>query len=135
MNYIDERIVLTAQAVRNFFDLPVTINNYHAARNFSGFHPTPLHYARYNITRIYGDEGIVHGDYINHPHEPKRKVSSAHCSGRAIDILVKGLHSDEVKVEILKNLDMFPDIRRLEMGIEGWTHIDCNFTGKNVVTA
>ena len=56
-------------------------------------------------------------------------VLSQHYFGRATDSNVEGLTPEEVRVDILKNPDVFNMITRLESGVN-WIHADCAYTGQ-----
>lgn len=50
-------------------------------------------------------------------------VTGAHYKGMAVDFDLKGLTANEARKLIYKNIDKFPYIRGIEIGIN-WVHID-----------
>jgi Peptidase M15 len=98
---MDDRILRIADAVRDHFDVPVTINNWKVGGQFS----------QRGFRTVQQAGGAGH---------------SAHFYGRAIDFDVQGLTADEVRKEILSNSSAgdFPLISGMEMGIP-WVHLDC----------
>lgn len=102
---LDYRILKTADMVREWFGVPVTINNWKwgKPRRFSGWRPPWYRCARY----------------------------SQHFAGRAIDIQVKGLRASRIRREILDNYRHFLYITAIERGTPTWTHLDCRCSGRN----
>jgi hypothetical protein len=96
---MDRRILETADQIREFFGVPVVINNWHECgeRNESGF--------RFSQTS-------TGADY------------SQHKFGRAIDCLVGKLDAETVRRQILRNPRAFPHITVIEDGVD-WLHADC----------
>lgn len=106
--FIDPRIRKLANFTRKFFNKPVTINNWHTGGAFDqrGFR------------------------------EPESTVGaklSQHRFGRAIDINVSGMTSNQVYDTILANEKVFMDagLTCLEDKVDtvSWTHLDCRYTG------
>lgn len=95
---LDERILETADQVREFFGVPVTINNWHNGGQF-----------RYRGLRT--------------PRCPQYIAGSMHCVGKAFDCDVKGKTAEDVRSEIMMNQDKFPHIMRME-SLVNWVHID-----------
>jgi len=98
--FFDSRLLVTADAVREYFDQPMIINNWKTRGNYShrGFR------------------------------RPNCKVGagfSQHKFGRAIDFDIKGLTAEEVRIEILNNQKhpAFTHITTLERGVS-WVHLD-----------
>jgi hypothetical protein len=96
---LDSRILYTIDQLRIGFDKPIIINNWYfdGCLNYRGFRP-------FNC-------GIG-------------AENSQHKYGRAVDINVKGLTSEEVNDHIIKNQKKYEYITFLETG-KSWTHIDC----------
>lgn len=103
ISLIDWRILWTADAIREYFKKPMTINNWHlnGSREWSGIrYSNCKHYSRY----------------------------SQHTFGRAIDFYIDGIDSSCVRTIIRNNPDKstFQYITCLE-DYDGmsWVHIDC----------
>lgn len=106
--FVDPRIISVAQFTRDFFGKPIIINNWYdgGKYNYSGFR------------------------------EPKCTVGadlSQHRFGRAIDIKVSGLTSEEVYTAIIKAQEKFMDAGLTTMedvrDTPTWNHLDCRHTG------
>lgn len=97
---LDDRILRILDAVREHFDVPVTINNW---KNGGPFKQRGL-----RTVQVPG--GALHG---------------AHFYGRAADFDVEGQTANQVRLEILENaaLDDFALITGMEMNID-WVHLD-----------
>ena len=97
---MDDRILRIADFVRDYFDVPVTINNWHGGGQFSqrGF-------------RTQQQAGGA-------DHSP-------HFYGRAADFDVKGMTADEVRKAIMEdsNHGDFSLITGMELNIS-WIHLD-----------
>lgn len=99
---LDDRLLRSDDAIREFFGKAVTINNWHldGRRMFSGYRPPDCRIgARY----------------------------SQHRFGRASDKIISGISADEARKAILKNRKAFPLIRSMELGVS-WLHTDCRPT-------
>ena len=103
---MDERILISIDSLRDFFGVPITINNYSKGLSYRGLR-TPIC--------------------------PQYKPNSQHSFGRAIDFDVQGMDAENVRQTILKNQSKFPLISRMEIGTE-WVHIDCANTGSSLIT-
>jgi len=104
----DDRIILSIQKLRDYFDKPITINNWFSGGQFKfrGFRP---------------------------PSCTIGAIVSAHRFGRAIDFDVAGMKAEEVRqVIIQKHEELFPLIMRMEAGVN-WVHIDTVWTGKREI--
>lgn len=101
--FIDRRIVLLADFIRDRFGKPMTINNWHEGGPFSyrGF--------RQRSCEVGGD-------------------LSQHRFGRAIDFNIAGLTAQEVYKDLIDNQDMY--LKAGATTVEdinftsGWTHLD-----------
>lgn len=108
--YIDRRIVVLAQAIRDHFGKSMTINNWFTdgPRKESGL-------------RLQGTKTGAE--------------FSQHKYGRAIDFIIEGLTDDEVAADIIKNESKFIalGLTTLENAnvTTGWTHADIRYTGLN----
>ena len=103
---MDVRILKSADGIREYFNKPVTINNWAwgGPREWSG---------------------------IRLPHSPYYSKYSQHSYGRALDLLVQGVPAEEVRQEILHHPwnKAFKYITRMEDSV-GWIHIDCKHHDK-----
>lgn len=97
----DERILIQIDLIREYFNVPVTVNNWKTGGDFKdrGFRRS---------------ESYTGSQY------------SQHRFGRAIDFDVKDLTADVVRKEIIKNQNSyyFKYITRMEENVN-WVHIDC----------
>lgn len=112
--FIDERLIQTIDIIREFFDAPMTINNW-----------------------LWGGNLQQRGYRANKDEMVKNKngyYCSQHCHGRAVDFNIKGYTTKEVYDKIIKHKQKFPYLKRIE-NVEKtptWVHIDLanvdNFT-------
>jgi len=99
---LDDRLLRSDDAIREFFGKAVTINNWHldGGRSYSGFRPP------------WCKTGAKWGQ---------------HRFGRASDKIIRDISADEARKTILKNRKAFPHIRAMELGVP-WLHTDCRPT-------
>lgn len=92
---MDERILVMADKIREYFGKPMIIN--YAGRQYRGFRPPQWLGTRY----------------------------SQHRFGRAIDFTIDGLTAEEVRRTILANKckDAFKQITAMEKNVS-WVHVD-----------
>ena len=105
--FLSPQLLLTIDAIREHFNKPMTINDWCFGGNL-----------QQRGLRANKDEIVVSKtDYY----------ISQHCLGCAVDFNIKGLNSQEVFNEILKNKHKFPYLTRIEnvKDTPTWTHIDC----------
>ena len=107
IQFMDARIVRTADKIREYFGKSMTINNWlwDGDREWSG---------------------------LRTPKSPYYSTHSQHSFGRAIDFLIKGVSAEEVRAEILKKPwhNAFKYITTLEDDVD-WVHADTRAYGKN----
>ena len=108
LRFIDPKLPIIAQGVKEYFNgRLVTINNwaYGGSRNYSGFRPYDC---------LVGAK------------------QSQHKSGRAIDLIVKGIKSEDVYKEIIDSQQYFVTlgVTAIEENTNGWTHLSCEWTDK-----
>ncbi|MFA5751099.1 MAG: peptidase M15 [Candidatus Paceibacterota bacterium] len=96
---MDDRILKTDDAIREFFGVAVIINNWHNGgdRRYSGYRPP-------NCTV---------GAYY-----------SQHRFGRASDKIMLFISTNTIRDEIIKNRKAFPYITVMEKNVS-WLHTDC----------
>lgn len=110
--FIDPKIPVLMQAVRDHFGKSMTINNWYHAGQFN-------------------NRGF------RHPHSETGGALSQHKMGRATDSNVEGLTSDEVAKEIIKEFKKFKPygLTTIENPAftKGWTHLDIRWTGLDTI--
>lgn len=105
--FIDQRIIQSAQDLRDNLGVSLTINNWHYGgdRYMSGLRTSEM--------KIY-------------------RQFSQHTFGRAVDIVSEKITADEMREHILTNQEKYPHITTLE-GNVSWLHMDCrNRDEKNI---
>lgn len=103
ISVMDWRMLWTADMIREYFDKPMVINNWHVggSRMWSG---------------------------IRYENSPEYSKFSQHTYGRAIDFYMKGIDSAEIRKTILDSPyeDAFKYITTVEdFPNQSWVHIDC----------
>lgn len=97
---MNPKLLITADSIREYFNKPMTINNWFLGGEFTlrGFRPKNC---------------------------PIGAVNSRHKFGDAIDFDIEGMTAEQVRQEILKNQKntAFKYITRMENGVN-WVHID-----------
>lgn len=110
--FLDPKIVVFADFIRDFFNKPVTINNWYSGGNLSlrGFRP---------------------------PDTTTGGKLSQHKFGRAIDVNVEGITPQEVYDRAIKNEMLFRGAGLTTMedinDTPTWTHFDVRWTGLNFI--
>ena len=109
IRYIDQRLIATLNAIRDYVNTPMTINNYK-----------------------FGGDRI--GSGLRLPGSKYHSMYSAHSHGMAFDA-VGNFDYDQIRQDIMdKEDELLPHPVRLEMDIN-WLHVDVmNETDKFVVT-
>ncbi len=104
LKFIDQRIVLACQYLREKIGKPIIINNWHndGEREFSGLRPF--------VCKV----GVMY---------------SQHKYGRAADLKCEGLSGEELR-SVVKMYwgDLKKYITTMEADTETWLHIDCRWT-------
>lgn len=116
--FIDTKLIKVLDLLREHFNRPITINNW-----------------------MWGGTLEQRGLRTNLDELVKKKTEkgslyiSQHILGKAADFNVKGLSSEEVYKEILKNRDKFYLISRIENidNTPTWVHIDCANVDKFII--
>jgi len=108
--FLDERMLDLAQFYRDYFDAPVTVNNWH-----------------------YGGKFKERGFRL--PNTDTGAQLSQHKMGRAFDCTVGGMSPNEVRKEIKDNEETFMEqgLTTLEHGdiATTWVHSDIRSTGQD----
>lgn len=104
--FIDTRLIKVLDLLREHFNKPITVNNW-----------------------LWGGDLQQRGLRANKDELVANKEDyyiSQHCLGKAIDFNVKGLSAQEVYDEILRNIEKFYLISRVEniKNTPTWVHID-----------
>ncbi len=113
--FIDPTLIKVIDLIREHFNAPVTINNWLWGGNLE---QRGLRTNCDEIVKEKTETGIL---YV-----------SQHCLGRAVDFNVKGLSSQEVFNEIVKNKEKFYLISRIEniKNTPTWCHVDVSNVDK-----
>jgi hypothetical protein len=103
--FIDPKIIVMAQFIRDRYGKPITINNYSLGGTF-----------QYSAFR---DHECTIG-----------ATNSQHRQGRAIDFRIQGMSPLEIRTDIIRNFESFRSsgLTTIEGGTPTWTHIDCRLT-------
>lgn len=98
--FIDPRLPMLAQVIREYFNKPMTINDWltNGPRNYSGFRPGNCKVGA---------------------------VNSSHKRGTAFDFVIKGMKPSEIQEEIKENFEYFKKygLTLLETNTATWTHV------------
>lgn len=110
---IDPRIISLAQAIRDFYNRPVIINDWY-----------------------YGGNQYAPGKTYNHSgyRAPSTRIGatySQHKFGRAIDIKIRDLHPNTIRHDLRTNFALFSTygLTTIEKDTPSWVHCDCRYTG------
>ena len=108
--FIDPRVPLLAQFIRDWFSKPLTINTWRNGgdKNLSGFRPPDCE---------------IGASY------------SQHKFGRALDFRIHDIDSAEIREVIRNNFVRFNDfgLSTIEEGTPTWVHIDCRTTNSQLI--
>ena len=116
--FIDSRLIKVLDLLREHFNKPITVNNWLWGGNL-----------QQRGLRANKDELVAN---------KKDYYISQHCLGKAVDFNVKGLSAQEVYDEILRNIEKFYLISRIEniKDTPTWVHIDvANIDGFKIFNA
>ena len=104
--FIDTKLIKVLDLLREHFNRPITVNNWLWGGNL-----------QQRGLRANKDELVAN---------KKDYYISQHCLGKAVDFNVKGLSAQEVYDEILRNIEKFYLISRIEniKDTPTWVHID-----------
>ncbi len=112
--FIDPRLKITIDWIREKLDKPITINNY----GFGGLDTqSGVRCNMCNLVKSKTDKGQVY--------------MSAHCTSNAVDFSVEGMTAEEVRNWLVRNQEDLSYPIRLESGVD-WVHLDCRDTGQKI---
>lgn len=117
--FLDERLILTLDALREYFNDPITVNNWLWGGNLQ------QRGLRTNCDEIVKNKTLKNSLYV-----------SQHCLGKAVDFNVKNHTVKDVYKVILENPKAFPYIKRIENinKTPTWVHIDiANTENENII--
>ena len=117
--FLDERLILTLDALREYFNAPITVNNWLWGGNLQ------QRGLRTNCDEIVKNKTLKNSLYV-----------SQHCLGKAVDFNVKNHKVKDVYKVILENPKAFPYIKRIENinKTPTWVHIDiANTENENII--
>lgn len=117
--FLDERLILTLDALREYFNAPITVNNWLWGGNLQ------QRGLRTNCDEIVKNKTLKNSLYV-----------SQHCLGKAVDFNVKNHTVKDVYKVILENPKVFPYIKRIENinKTPTWVHIDiANTENENII--
>ena len=117
--FLDERLILTLDALREYFNAPITVNNWLWGGNLQ------QRGLRTNCDEIVKNKTLKGSLYV-----------SQHCLGKAVDFNVKNHTVKDVYKVILENPKAFPYIKRIENinKTPTWVHIDiANTENENII--
>ncbi len=117
--FLDERLILTLDALREYFNAPITVNNWLWGGNLQ------QRGLRTNCDEIVKNKTLKNSLYV-----------SQHCLGKAVDFNVKNHTVKDVYKVILENPKAFPYIKRIENinKTPTWVHIDiANTENENII--
>lgn len=112
--FIDEKLIITLDQIREFFGKPIMVNSYGRGLEQRGLR-TNMDDIVVNKTK----KGVI---YV-----------SQHGLGKGADLNVIGLSPQTTFKMIVKNQDKFPHLKRIEniKLTPTWVHIDVANTGKD----
>jgi len=112
--FIDPRLIITIDWIREYIGRPIYINNYEwgGIQTQSGVRCNLC-----NLNKSKTDKGEVY--------------MSGHNEGQAGDFSVKGMTAEQVRNWLVRNQEDLPYPIRLEAGVD-WVHLDCRDTGQKI---
>jgi len=120
LNFIDEKILRTIVDIREYFKLPIHINNWKYFRDKN---------IKANSSQIMNERIVRFPDSevysVNSRHSVWIKDNIITKQSDACDFTIKDMESEKVRNEIRKNKDKepFKNINAIEKNV-GWIHID-----------
>ena len=113
--FLDPRLIITLDFIREEFNRPIEINNY-----YRGGHDTQSG-LRCNLCTLVKEKTDAGKVYM-----------SGHIEGQAADFSVEGMRAEEVRTWLKQHEDRLPYPIRLEAGVN-WVHLDVRQVGNNKV--
>jgi len=110
--FVSDELKITMDAIREFFDVPIYINNCRIAINSEKF------------------GGSFQNRGYRDPFTSVGAKLSQHKFGRAIDFHSPVIASSTIRKQILENQNLFPHIHRMEKNVS-WVHIDSHLDYKH----
>jgi len=110
--FLDPRLIITIDWIREYIDKPIYINNYYWNGNQT---QSGIRCNICNLVKSKTDKGQVY--------------MSAHIEGQAVDFSVKGMTAEAVRNWLV--VQELPYPIRLEAGVT-WVHLDVRNTGQKV---
>lgn len=113
-NFFRKELLETLVFIREYFNAPITINNWKSGGKFSqrGFRSNLSYFVKDKKDKLY---------------------CSAHCLGAGVDFDIKGYKAEEVRNKLIEIQEELPYPIRLEDKVN-WVHLDVyNNTDKKVV--
>lgn len=115
-HFLDERAVSTLDEIRDFFGVPVTVNNWKwgGKLQYRGLRTDAYYLEQYSAGNFHG----TYSEFIS-------TRNSQHRFGRAFDFDVQGLAADSVRAALIdtKKQGLFQHLTRMEL-TTSWIHID-----------
>ena len=108
MRFVDKKIPIIAQYLRDYYKSPIRMNNWYIAKDGERVFDA-------RVLRLSSDE-----DYRRY---------SDHSYGRAIDFTIDGISATQVQQDIKDNKDCLADklvelgVTGIEVGTSTWTHL------------
>jgi hypothetical protein len=123
--WIDERLAMTIDFLRDQFKAPIYVNNYDMPEDVRLKLGLPL----------FDERGLrcIQCDIVKKASKAGRVYCSSHIRFQAVDFNVHGMTPDNVSLWLLSNYLLLPFPIRVEKGTKGWTHLDTSNAGTNKV--
>lgn len=106
VRFIDNRLLITLDKIREILGVPLVINDWYWGGN------NQQRGLRTNICQIVKSKGNV-------------LYLSSHCFGRAFDAVSAKMTAEEMRRKIVLNAHLLPYPIRMESGVS-WLHVDLN---------
>jgi len=115
--FLDPRLLYTADRIREHFGAPMTINNWHWKLKKSK--------SEEESQAILNSPGVFDQRGLRSPWCREGAILSQHRFGRALDFDIRGFSAEQVRQEILKeqNCEKFRYISVME-DCTNWVHVD-----------
>ena len=124
-SFFDERILMTLDFLRDYWNLPIYVNNWDMAEETRKKLVLPLFDKR--------GGRCVQCDTVKKASKEGRVYCSAHIRFQACDFNVSKMSSNKVSLWLVSNYVLLPFPIRVEKNTSGWTHIDTANTGTDKV--